>query len=89
MKKLPKRIGIRGKIIFSVLMFLVAFFIIDAVISYNIFLGGFKTIEKEDIVSDVQRVEALINNEINKAKGKNSVKMKIAPIISTILLRPL
>lgn len=60
-----KRYGIRVKILISTLVFLIIFFVLEATILHQFFLGGFESAEEQDMVYDVQRVEALINNEIS------------------------
>lgn len=63
MKFLPK-LGIRGKILTSVTFFLIISFIIEAVFFYTLVLSGFKKVEEQDMVVDIQRVEGLIESEI-------------------------
>jgi len=70
--KLLNKFGIRGKILISVTIFLVLFFIFEGFIFYNVFLGGFKDVEQQDMVSDMQRVEGLINDQINNYSVKLS-----------------
>lgn len=70
--KFFNRLGIRGKILISVALFLIIFFITETVLFYQVFLSAFKAVEEEDMVSDVQRVEGLIDNEINSYSIKLS-----------------